>query len=321
MRPAMLLALLLAGGASAQDVLPIAPPAGLDVAPDVRSEVQQALASRDYPRAEGILIREIEKSQSPARLLAFLGGVFFLDGKHLNSAVALAKAQKLGPLDDSNRFLLAMAFNALDRPDWARPELEELHHKNPGNPTYLYWLGRLDAEAQDFPEAEKKLRRVIALAPAHSKAWDALGVCLEGMGRNEDAAKTYQEAVRLNRLEKTASPWPPMNYGVLLLKQDQTGEAEPYLREAVRIAPGFAQGHYQLGLLLERQQQAAGAVASLEKAASLDAAYADPWWALARIHAAAERPAEAEKARAEFQARKKAAQAKKEAAGQAMPGR
>jgi Tfp pilus assembly protein PilF len=142
------------------------------------------------------------------------------------------------------------------------------------------------------------------------------------MGRNEDAAKTYQEAVRLNRREKTVSPWPPMNYGVFLLKQDKVSEAEPHLRDAVRIAPGFAQGNYQLGLLLERQQKTAEAVGQLEQAASLDAAYADPWWALARIHAAAGRSSEAESARAEFQARKKAnEEKKKQTAGQVLPGR
>jgi hypothetical protein len=52
--------------------------------------------------------------------------VFFLDGKYLNVAIALKKAEKVSPLDDQSRFQLAMSYVILNHAGWARPELREV---------------------------------------------------------------------------------------------------------------------------------------------------------------------------------------------------
>ena len=52
--------------------------------------------------------------------------MFFLRGRPLNAAVALKKAEAIGPLDERSRFTLVMAYVALGRRDWARPELAKL---------------------------------------------------------------------------------------------------------------------------------------------------------------------------------------------------
>ena len=48
------------------------------------------------------------------------------------------------------------------------------------------------------------------------KAYDNLGLCLEALGKNDEAIEQYQNAVRLNRDNNLRSPWPPMNLGALL---------------------------------------------------------------------------------------------------------
>ena len=52
-----------------------------------------------------------------------------------------------------------MAYVAMDRRDWARPELEKLSQKNADKPLYLYWLARLDYDAQQYPAAIQKLEQ------------------------------------------------------------------------------------------------------------------------------------------------------------------
>jgi Flp pilus assembly protein TadD len=46
----------------------------------------------------------------------------------------------------------------------------------------------------------------------------------------------------------------------------------------------FAQSHYQLGALLQKQNKIPAAVEELKRAAALDPAYSDPHYALARLY-------------------------------------
>ena len=131
----------------------------LPLEPAQRAAVQQAIKARDYPRAETILVEEIIKNPKAPQLLTFVGGLFFLDGKYLNTAIAMKKAEAIAPLDDRNRFTLALSYIILNHGDWARPELEKLAGANPREPRYPYWLGRLDYDAMQFKAAGPTCRK------------------------------------------------------------------------------------------------------------------------------------------------------------------
>ena len=115
--------------------------------PSLRASLREALGARDYTRAETLLVDEINRNPKSPQLLTLLGGIFFLDGKYLNTAVAMKRAEALAPLDDQSRFTLAMAYITLNHRDWARPELEKLARNDPRNALYPYWLSRLDYDA------------------------------------------------------------------------------------------------------------------------------------------------------------------------------
>ena len=192
-----------------QETRPPAPALGsiqtLPISPERRAGLQQALQAKDYPRAEALLLTEIEANPKSAELLTILGGVLFLDGQHLNSAIAMKKAEALAPLDDHNRFTLAMAYVVLGRKDWAKPELEKLQGRQPRNPLYLYWLARLDYDAQQFKKGITKLEEVLRLDPKFTKAYDNLALCYEGLGQYDEALRTYQRAIDLNRASQKPS--------------------------------------------------------------------------------------------------------------------
>jgi tetratricopeptide (TPR) repeat protein len=254
------------------------------LAPAVRAHLEQAIRTKDYLKAEQILVHEIDRNPRLPKLLTFAAGVFFLDGKYLNAAIAMKKADAVAPLDDQSRFTLAMSYILMDRRDWARPELEKLVQKNADNPLYLYWLARLDYDAQQYPAAIDKLERVIAIDPRYMKAYDNLGLCYEAAGRLDDAVQTYRRAVDLNRQAKPVSPWPPLNLGALLVKLEQLDAAEEYLRDSLQADPKFSQAHYAFGMLLEKRGREEQAIRELEQAAALDASYAQPHYALGRIY-------------------------------------
>jgi tetratricopeptide (TPR) repeat protein len=272
---------------------------------DRRLLIDQALESGAYERAQTLLLEEIERSPGSAALLRLLGGVFFVSGQYLDSAIALKKAEALAPLDDRSRFTLAMSYVVMDRPKWARPELEALAGSDGKSPLYPYWIARLDYDEQRYADAVVGFRRALALDPAHVKAHDNLGLAYEALGRYEEAIGSYQEAIRLNRERRARSPWPALNLGILLTKLERLDEAEPLLREAAREDPRFAPARYQLGLLLEKKGRSAEAIAELSQATNLDPAYAEPQYALARLYRRAGNPESADHALERFLALKK----------------
>ena len=249
-----------------------------------RQEIQAAIKSHNYASAEAVLVKAADQHPKVPQIYDYLGRIFFVDGKYLNAAIALKKSEALQPLEEKDRFTLAMAYISLQHPAWARPELEELAEANPRNPLYKYWQGRLEYDGQNVPAAIAKFKNAIAMDPGFMKAYDNLGLCLEALGKNDAAIEQYQNAVRLNRDNNLRSPWPPMNLGALLTKLDRLEEAEPLFRESLQFDADFAQSHYQLGALLQKQNKIPAAVEELKRAAALDPAYSDPHYALARLY-------------------------------------
>jgi tetratricopeptide (TPR) repeat protein len=270
----------------------------LPLEPAQRAAVRQAIKARDYPRAETILVDEINKNPKAPQLLTFLGSLFFLDGKYLNTAIAMKKAEAIEPLDDRNRFTLALSYIILNQCDWARPELEKLARANPREPLYPYWLGRLDFDAQQFKAAAANLRKALELDPTFMKAYDNLGLTYEVLAQYDDAIRIYHQALDLNRRQLIPSPWPPLNFGTLLIKLDRLKEAETCLQEALRYEPRFAKAHFQMGLLLEKEKKDEEAIRELSRSAEYDPAYPEPHFILGRIY---QRIGDKAKADAEWQ--------------------
>jgi tetratricopeptide (TPR) repeat protein len=270
-----------------------------------RTRLAQALGAGAYDRAQAILLDAYARTPGSPALLRLLGGVLFVTGEYFDSAIALKKAEALAPLDARSRFTLAMAYVVLRQGRWARPELETLAAADPRSPLYPYWLARLEYEEEHYAAAVEGFRRALALDPGYLKAHDNLGLALDALGRYDEAVKSYEEALRLNRARASRSPWPALNLGLLLTRLGRLEEAEPLFRESAREDPRFAPAPYQLGIVLEKKGQAADAMAALGQAAALDPRYPEPHYALARLHRRAGETEKADRALERFQALKK----------------
>ena len=252
-----------------------------------RAEFERALNQHDYRRAEQLLLDEANRdpqSVRAARLLEAAGGVFFLDGQYLSSAVAWKKAEAIAPLDERSSFTLAMAYVKLGRQDWARLQLEKLLSEHPNNALYLYWLARIDYDAQNYASAIRRLGKVIAIDGQMMRAYDLLGLCYDYLGKMDEALKSYNRAVELNRLQPRPSPWPNLDLAVSLIAISRFPEAEENLREALRHDPNLPQANYQLGRVLEMQGKYQDALQLLQRASELDPAFAEPHYLLGRIY-------------------------------------
>ena len=270
------------------------------------AQIAEALRTRDYERAEALLVEAAEAHPQSADVLRVLGGVFFLRGRPLNAAIALKKAEAIAPLDERSRFTLVMSYVVMGRRDWARPELAKLAEASPANPLYSYWTGRLDYDDGQYAIAVKSLKRALELDPRYMRAHDNLGLCYEALGRFDEAERSWEEAIRLNGEQQAKSPWPALNLGLLFTRLDRLDEAEARFRESLASDPLFPQARYQLGITLEKKGRLAEAVAELEEAARLDPAYPEPQYALSRLYRRAGDKEKADRALQRFQEIKKA---------------
>ena len=265
------------------------------------TDIDRAIKTHAWPRAEQLLVAEIERTPASPELLAVLGSVFLIERKPLNAAIAIKKAEKLGPMTDDTQFTLALAYISLHHGDWARPVLERLADVESFNMTYQYWLGRLDYDAGQYKAAAARFEKVVATQPEFVRAYDNLGLCYEALNEPDRALPQYRKAVELNRAGKSRSPWPAINLGTLLRSRGELKEAEAMLREAVSDDETLAQGHYQLGMVLEQSERLGDAVTELKRAAERNPAYAEPHYALARIYRRQGHAAEAAQAMATFE--------------------
>ena len=255
----------------------------LPMDPGQRATLREAIGKRDYRAAEELLAGEAGRQPKAQPILVALANVLFLDGKHLNCAVVLKKAEKLGPLDERDRYLLALSYLTIGRLNWARPEFEALAQAFPKNAVYPYWLARVAYRKMDLESAVAQARRAVQLDAGFMKAHDQLGLCYEAMGKWEEAVQAFKEAVRLNEASASPSPWPAMNFGVLLLRLERIEEAEVQLRQSIAIDRRFPVAHHRLGQVLEKKQRLDDAISEFEEAGRLDPTYPDPHYALARI--------------------------------------
>jgi tetratricopeptide (TPR) repeat protein len=264
-----------------------APPSSLDLTPEKVSHLQADVTHHDYVAAEELLLKEIEPGPQSARaapLLAYLGSVYFLNHDYLNAAIAWKKSSAITPLSSSLQFSLAMAYIRISHPDWARPVLESLSAHDSKNALYPYWLGRLDYDAQHYPEAIRRFEQAITLDPTMARAYDSLGLCYFSQNENELAVKNFKTAIQLDQTALFPSPWPYINLAVTLEFLGRPQEAEAQLRQALRLGPKLPAAHYQMGHVLEHLDELEAAVPEMQEAIRLDDTYAEPHIALAQIY-------------------------------------
>ena len=175
-------------------------------------------------------------------------------------------------------YLLIEDYGAADQ--WLTKAVE----RNPGDGTAQYFLGRAKYNEKRFDEAVRAFAECLKLDPQNVKAAHNLGLSYEALGKIEDALAAYRKAIALDKGAPRTNPGPYLNLGTLLIDNNRPSEAEPYLLQAVQIAPADSRGHMQLGKALLQLNRLEQAQAELEKVSELAPENAPSHFLLAQVY-------------------------------------
>ena len=121
---------------------------------------------------------------------------------------------------------------------------------------------------------------------------------LAGLGRNEEAAAAYNQAIAWQAQSLAKNPGPYIDMGSLLIDENRTQDAITFLLRAIEIAPRESRAHELLGKAYTRVEDFPKAQAELEKAIGLSPQAANLHCMLAPVY---RKHGLAEKAKAEYE--------------------
>jgi len=132
--------------------------------------------------------------------------------------------------------------------DAAEAAYRRLLEADPRHPDATHLLGVLDLQRGRPAEALAAIDRALALAlgPGRAEFHGNRGVALRALGRLEEAAAAYREALRLDPDDPDAAA----NLGVALHELGRPAEARPHLEAALARDPGHVDALFGLANLL-----------------------------------------------------------------------
>lgn len=136
---------------------------------------------------------------------------------------------------------------------------------------YLYFcsgkLGLADPDCR-LPEAEKYVRRALAIDPSFREAKNTLGQTLILEKKYPEAMATLEPLTKDPSFESSYLAWG--NYGWAQVLAGRVDEGIESLKNAI-TEPRFCVGHYRLGIAYEKKGDLHAAEQSLTNAVSVDA--------------------------------------------------
>ena len=169
---------------------------------------------------------------------------------------------KLGEAQESQQDLALFAKNKTIVPPVDDPLRDTLRKLDMAASSHLergFQLEQVGRVQDAIAETEKAVQLDPTLVRAHIN----LIILYGRTGNLEKAEEHYQAAVKLN---PNQFPDAYYNYGVLLLQQKRTDEAEKAFRQALAIDPSYAAAHNDLGYVLELEGRLPEARAEYRKA-------------------------------------------------------
>ncbi|MDP9160319.1 MAG: tetratricopeptide repeat protein [Acidobacteriota bacterium] len=238
----------------------------------LESLLQQAtsfLQSGDLSSAERTARIYLKTHANSADGHFLLGNILFRETKPKESLAEYTEAARFHDPSAFDLKVVALDYVLLgdyaDADKWFTKSLQG----DPKDSQAWYYLGRTKYNESKLEDAVGAFRQCLKLEPKNVKAEDNLGLSYEGLGRTEEGITAYKTAIawQAQSLDKTSGPF--IDLGALLMKQNRSEEALPYLQQAVEVSPKDARAYEYLGKAYSDLNQMEEAQKQLEKAVTI----------------------------------------------------
>jgi tetratricopeptide (TPR) repeat protein len=143
-------------------------------------------------------------------------------------------------------------------------------------------LASLHFSLGDMPNALRYAEEVADGQADDARMLTHIAVILAGAGKGEKALSVLDRAIELEPEASEAY----FSKGLLLLNLKRPAEAEQAMRGGIARSPDNAVGHYHLGRILLETGKVDDAIASFERAITVNSAFEPAYLALASMHEA-----------------------------------
>jgi tetratricopeptide (TPR) repeat protein len=196
-----------------------------DEARRLAAELPPDVGWPDPYRAEA---RQFRTGLEPRTLDALMLG----DDGQFDQALALsAEVLRDHPNSDYAHWTRAKLLYGAERLGEAEREVRRALALNPDLIDGHFLLGAILLRREDWEGAEQSYRRTVELKPTHGVAHQHLGTCRLRLGQKKEAAESFREALRC----QPQLPEAHRELGALLLEDGQVAEALGHLEQAVRL--------------------------------------------------------------------------------------
>ena len=203
------------------------------------------LAQKEYKKSEEAFLKAAQLNLKDASVQSDLGNLYLGPLKSPKRAIkSFATAIKLEPKDVNAHLGLGASYAASKMPKKALSELNEAVRLAPDNPVPYLAIGNLHREQKEFDQSVTAYDAALKIDPRFLDAIMAKGDLLAGLGKLEDAKRSYQSITELH-------PNHPVAYNNLAWiaaeQKSQLADAVTWAKKAVALAPSVPQFKDTLG--------------------------------------------------------------------------
>ena len=203
--------------------------------------------SRQY--TDAVTLYRATLTRNPSSWLAHGNlGALLRDASPDEALAHLSEAIRLRPDNFVAQYDLGNVLLQLDRADEAVGRYREAIRQAPGFVLAHYNLGNALVRTGRLEDARLELLETVRLEPDMALAHSTLGRLLQALGRLDEARRSCETAVRLQPDLAVAR----YDLATVLYRQGDVERAVAQFGEAVRLQPGVSEAHYGLGIALLR---------------------------------------------------------------------
>ena len=262
--------------------------------------LEQYIRDGKFREVEALLRDYLKAHSGSARAYYDLGYVLFRTHQLSASVKALAKSLQLDIRNAEAHKILGLNLTMAGRYNEAQLEMEEAARLKPDSAEIHYFLGRIHYTRNAFPLAKREFEEAIRLDPSYMKAYDNLGLTMEGMGDDKAALANYEKAFELIQRQGLKYNWPYINACAMHNRLHRPEQALAYCQKAIEIDPKSEQAFFETARARMAQQEWDEAAKALRAAIEINPRYAKYHYVLSTVYRKIGKPAESQKEMAAF---------------------